>query len=293
MRNEQEMIDAILGFAKEDDRVRAVVLNGSRANPCAPKDMFQDYDVLFLVTSVMDFVRERDWIRRRFGEWIIMQTPDEHDRPDAETFDRFAYLMLFADGNRIDLTFYPVARLDELRHESLSVKLLDKDGIVGTLPPPSIADHRTRPPTETRYAQVCNEFWWVSTYVAKGLWRRELPYAKTMLEQPVRDALLQMLRWHVGVRTGFAADPGKAGKYLENVLEPRLWQAFVCTYPDADYDRIWDALFAMCALFRETALEIAGHCGFGYPEGDDRRVTEYLRRVRALPRDAVSFGGKA
>ena len=36
MRSEQEMFDLILSFAKEEERVRAVVLNGSRANPNAP-----------------------------------------------------------------------------------------------------------------------------------------------------------------------------------------------------------------------------------------------------------------
>lgn len=33
MRNEKEMFDLILGVATGDERVRAVVLNGSRANP--------------------------------------------------------------------------------------------------------------------------------------------------------------------------------------------------------------------------------------------------------------------
>ena len=34
MRNEQEMMDLILDVAKADERVRAVLLVGLRANPC-------------------------------------------------------------------------------------------------------------------------------------------------------------------------------------------------------------------------------------------------------------------
>ena len=38
MRSEREMYDLILGFARADERVRGVILNGSRANPNAPRD---------------------------------------------------------------------------------------------------------------------------------------------------------------------------------------------------------------------------------------------------------------
>ena len=48
MRSEEEMMHLILQVAKDDERVRAVYLNGSRTNPNAPKDRFQDYDVYML-----------------------------------------------------------------------------------------------------------------------------------------------------------------------------------------------------------------------------------------------------
>ncbi|MDY4192304.1 MAG: aminoglycoside 6-adenylyltransferase [Oscillospiraceae bacterium] len=57
MRSESEMMELILSAAREDDRVRAVVLGGSRADPGAKRDLFQDYDILFLVRSVEPFLR--------------------------------------------------------------------------------------------------------------------------------------------------------------------------------------------------------------------------------------------
>src|SRR5258708_38111157 len=42
MRNEEEMITLILNIAKNDERIRAVLLNGSRVNPNIKKDRFQD-----------------------------------------------------------------------------------------------------------------------------------------------------------------------------------------------------------------------------------------------------------
>lgn len=41
MRTEKEMYDLIINTAKEDERIRAVYMNGSRTNVNAPKDIFQ------------------------------------------------------------------------------------------------------------------------------------------------------------------------------------------------------------------------------------------------------------
>lgn len=71
MRTEQEMYTLIVNTAWNDDRIRAAVLNGSRANPHASADIFQDYDIGYLVTDVASFKRDPEWIKR-FGELMIM-----------------------------------------------------------------------------------------------------------------------------------------------------------------------------------------------------------------------------
>jgi aminoglycoside 6-adenylyltransferase len=95
-----------------------------------------------------------------------------------------------------------------------------------------------------------------------------------------------MLAWYVGIRFGFQKSPGKEGKYLEQCLEPELWQLLLKTYSDADYDHTWDALLSMGDLFRRTAIPVAEYYGFIYPHGVDERVTAHLSHVRTLPRDA-------
>jgi aminoglycoside 6-adenylyltransferase len=247
---------------------------------------FQDYDIIYIVSPVDGFVRDRSWINT-FGELIMMQTPNEKVIPPPDNDNgSFVFLMLFKDGNRIDLTFYPAHKISDLSLESTSLLLLDKDGILGPLPPASDKDYITSPPSEKEFNDCCNEFWWITTNIAKGLWRRELPYAKFMYDRPARDALTLMLNWYIGIQTGFSVDTGKFGKYFEKHLNPKRWKVFVQTYPDGEYQNIWQALFLMCDLFRETAIEVARYFGFEYPYGDDQRVTEYLKHVRSLPRDA-------
>jgi aminoglycoside 6-adenylyltransferase len=288
MRSEQAMLELIIDTARADDRVRVVIMNGSRANPNAPRDIFQDFDVVYLVTDVAPFRRNLRWIAR-FGELMILQMPDDMGDPPPGDDGGFAYLMQFIDGNRIDLTVYPLAKVGEKTSDSLSVLLLDKDGIVGPLDPPSERDYPPQPPTAKAFADCCNEFWWVCPYVAKGLWREEILYARYMLDQVVREQLMKMLTWHIGVKARFAVNPGKHGKYFEHYLEPELWAMLQATYASASYRHTWDALLAMCGVFERAAELVAGYFGFEYPRGDALRVRAHLEHVRNLPRDATEI----
>jgi aminoglycoside 6-adenylyltransferase len=285
MRSEREMMELILNTARADERIRAVILNGSRADPEAKRDIFQDYDIVFLVTEVASFRRNPEWIDC-FGERMILQTPDAMGDSPPRADGGYAYLMQFADGNRIDLTLVPVEKIGERERDSLSVLLQDKDGIVEPFPPPSAAGYAPKPPTPKQFADCCNEFWWCCPYVAKGLWRREFPYARYMLDTAVRGQLLRMLEWYAGVKNGFVSGAGKYGKHLETVLEPELWKMLLKGYDDAGIENTWGALEAMGALFRIAAGKVAKHFGFQYPLGDDERVSAHLRHVRELPASA-------
>lgn len=280
MRSEEEMMKLILDTARRDKRIRAVVLNGSRADPNAKRDPFQDYDIVYLVTDIAPYADNLKWIQR-FGEMMILQIP--WDTPGLREW-RFTYLMLFTDGNRIDLTILSLDHASEAFEGSRSVVLLDKDGIVPNQPCPSVEKYP--PPTKEEYDRCCNEFWWVCTYVAKGLWRQELPYAKGMMDTWVRDQLMKMLAWYVGIKTEFTQSPGKMGRRIKEYLEPERMKQLIMTYPDAETEHIWDSLLVMGDMFRDVARQVGAHLGYAYPEGDDQRVTAHLWHVRLLPGNA-------
>lgn len=94
MRTDQEMLDLILQIAKKL-QVDAVALSGSRTNPNAPTDEFQDYDVVYVVDDLDNLTSDLAWLDQ-FGTRII----EQHNLLG----NRRLYLMLFEDGNRIDLT---------------------------------------------------------------------------------------------------------------------------------------------------------------------------------------------
>jgi len=262
-----------------------VVLNGSRANPKAKRDIFQDFDIIYLVKDFKSFLDEPRWIER-FGELMILQKPDDMQSPAPQAHVGYTYLMQFKDGNRIDLTLFPLNQLDALEKNSLSVVLFDKDGSLAALPPASEADYLPKPPSAKAFEDCCNEFWWVCPYAAKGLWRGEILYARHMVDQVLREQLMQMLTWYIGIKTDFKVNPGKLGKHFKTYLDPMLWQQLLSTYAEAEYQKTWGALFSMVGLFRQVANAIAERLSFIYPAQDDENVTKHLRVVRGLPADA-------
>ena len=84
MRTEREMTALILGVAERDARVRAVFMNGSRANPNAPRDIFQDYDIVYVVEETASFRAQPGWVDV-FGERLVMQTPAEMGQAAGHT----------------------------------------------------------------------------------------------------------------------------------------------------------------------------------------------------------------
>ena len=220
---------------------------------------------------------------------MILQTPEDMVDPPPDNDGHYTYLMQFLDGNRIDLSFFALETLSANTTDSLTVVLLDKDGLIPKLAPPNDRDYLPQPPTAKLFEDCCNEFWWVSTNVAKGLWRDQLTYTKHMLDVYVREQLMKMLTWYYGVQTDFQKSPGKIGKCFKEFLDPAMWRQVQRTYADWQSEQIWKSLFVMGDLFRQTARYVAKHFGFNYPIQDDENVTNFLHHVRKLPRDAQTI----
>jgi aminoglycoside 6-adenylyltransferase len=281
MRSEEEIITLILNVANTDDRIRAVLLNGSRANPNATRDIFQDFDIVYIVAKIDTFLKDHSWIDI-FGERLILQLPEEMTIGEKDNHS-FHYLMRFKDGNRIDLTLFPLDKFEsQFKRDSLTILLLDKDNLFEKLPPPSEANYLIKPPTEKEFTDCCNEFWWVSTYVAKGLWRKEITYAKEMLEIPVRAMFLKIIEWYIGIKKEFTVSFGKGGRNMKHYTSSDLYDRILATYPDSSVSNIWSSLFLMIEIFSQLASRIAETMNFGYNKDEEQNVADYLKRIHAM-----------
>ncbi len=282
-RTEAEMLETILQYAREDERVRAVALAGSRVMPDAKPDKYRDFDITFLVTDVHPFTKGREWIGK-FGEMLILQTPDDwYSHPyDYSGRENFAYLMQFADGNRIDLTLVDKVNWHrETPAEEAEPRrvLLNKDGLEYPDVPGEGYYHLERP-EEKEFLDTCNEFWWLALYVAKALCRRELTLAKHMLDEAQYPMFFKMLCWKIGLEKGFQVSVGKRGKYLERFLAPEEWKRFAGLFASGDYEEMWRSLLGRCDWFQEMAPETAKQLGYPYRAEEGRRVREFAGRMQ-------------
>lgn len=284
MRKENQVIKQILDFANEEDRVRAVMLNGSRVNSNAPKDLMQDYDVVFFITDInnVSYKTNRQWINR-FGELVIMQQNDFDD-------GSYIFLMQFKDGVRIDLRFMEVLKIDEAaKEDSLSEIILDKDNISPVLPSPNDSSYYVKKPSQKKFDKIMNEAWWIQTYVAKGIWRDELPLSKYMFDVILLDSIHKLLSLHIGIKYDWNINVGKCGKWFKKFLSEDIYNEFISLYPTADYEQMWEVLFKSGEFIRRIGTEVAENLGYTYPMQDDINVTEYIRKIKELPRDATDF----
>lgn len=289
MRSEAEMLSLIRKTAEEDERIRAVYMNGSRTNKKIPKDIFQDYDIVYVVRETASFIAEKTWIDR-FGERLFMQYPDDNPQEPGDRENRYGWLIQFADGNRLDLHVETIAHaVDHIAKDRLCEILLDKDGMLPAMPEATDEDYWVKRPSEVTYLCCCNEFWWCLDNVAKGLFREELLYVQDMVNFHVRKQLETVLAWKIGILTEFGVSIGKSGKYMHRWLSETEWQSYLSTYFRADVEEAWEAVMEMCTLFERTALFVGKELGYRYHEQEGTNCRSYLEHVRDLPKDAAEI----
>ena len=261
MRTETEMMNLILQIAKTL-KVEAVALSGSRTNDQALKDEFQDYDVVYLVDNLENLISDLSCLDQ-FGIRLI----EQHN----VLGHRRLYLMLFEDGNRIDLTLCPKEHMQEwVDSEASFTVLVDDKGLFDSY---STCSQRfwIHPASETDFKKACNEFWWVSAYVVKGICRKQVIYATDHLYGICQQELLKILAWQVARDRG-AVDIGKNYKYLFNYLTAEKEKEFSNLLDFSSLDKITHSLLATMQIFHQEAQILAQKMGFEY----DREVAEKM-----------------
>ena len=278
-RDEKTMLKLILEIAQQDSRIMCVMMNGSRTLTSSKQDVFQDYDIIYGVSEVTSFVTDKKW-HQQFGKLLIMQTPMLMNGDWGKDKTSYNYLMQFTDWNRIDLTLIEQAKLIYMPKDSQSRLLLDKTGRMGIFPQASEQDYLPTPPTQKQFEDCCNEFYWVATYVAKGIWRKELTYAKYMAENIVRQELIKLMIWHAGIKTNFRVNMGMCGKNLQQHTDVETWQRFSATYVDDKDTHMWAGLMGMCELFRDIAMKVSKQTNYDYPDMEYQNVVKYIVEVK-------------
>ena len=264
MRTETEMLDVILKTAKTL-QVKAVAMSGSRICPNVLKDEFQDYDVVYVVDDLDNLTSDLSWLDQ-FGKRIIEQ--------EVTLGHRRLYLMLFEDGNRIDLTLCPKEHIQEWVESEAGFNVLEDPENLFEPYFPNSGRFWIHPTTETDFEKVCNEFWWVSAYVVKGICRNQLIYATDHLYGICQKELLKVLAWQVASDKG-TVDVGKNYKYLFNYLPTSKEKEFSDLLDFSSIEKLTQSLYATMKLFHQEAQYLAQKMGFDYDKEIAEKMIKY------------------
>lgn len=266
MRTETEMLDLILQTAKSL-KVEAVAMSGSRTDTKAPKDEFQDYDVVYIVDDLDTLTSNLAWLDQ-FGNCLIEQY--------NVLGNRRLYLMLFEDGNRIDLTLCPKEYIKEwVESEADFTVLEDPKGLFESYSP-SPQRYWTSPASQIDFEKVCNEFWWVSAYVVKGICRKQVIYATDHLYRICQQELLKVLAWQVASDWG-TVDIGKNYKYLFQYLPAEKEKEFSALLDFSSVEKLTQSLFATMKLFHREAQAFSLKTGFPYDKETAEKMIQYAK----------------
>lgn len=258
------MLDLILQTAKTI-QVKAIAMSGSRTDTKAPKDEFQDYDVVYVVDDFDNLTSDLSWLNY-FGKRIIEQ--------EVGLGQRRLYLMLFEDGNRIDLTLCPKQQIQEwVESEADFTVLEDTKGLfVPYFPSPQ--RYWTNPASAIDFENACNEFWWVSAYVVKGICRNQIIYAIDHLYGICQQEFLKILAWQVASARG-KVDIGKNYKYLFQYLPAEKEKEFSNLLDFSSIEKLSQSLLATMQLFHREAQRLAQKLGFDYDKEVAEKMIEY------------------
>ncbi|MBZ2086611.1 aminoglycoside 6-adenylyltransferase [Streptococcus oralis] len=264
MRTEPEMFDLIFQTAKAL-QVDTVAMSGSRTDTKAPKDEFQDYDVVYIVDDLDNLTSDLSWLEQ-FGNRLIEQY--------NVLGNRRLYLMLFEDGNRIDLTLCPKDHIQEWVDSEAGFTVLEDEKGLFEPYSPSLGRYWTNPASQTDFEKACNEFWWVSAYVVKGICRNQLIYATDHLYGICQQELLKVLAWQVASDKG-TVDVGKNYKYLFQYLPTEKEKEISALLDFSSVEKLTQSLFATMQLFHQEAQFLAHKMGFAYDKEVAEKMIEY------------------
>ena len=266
MRTEPEILDLIFQTAKTL-QVEAVAMSGSRTNSQAPQDEFQDYDLVYVVDDIDNLTSDLSWLDL-FGKRIIEQ--------EVGFGHRRLFLMLFEDGNRIDLTLCPKDHIQEWVDSEAGFTVFEDPEHLFEPYSQNLERYWTNSATEKDFERVCNEFWWVSAYVVKGICRNQLIYATDHLYGICQQEFLKILAWQVASDRG-RVDVGKNYKYLFNYLPAEKEKEFTALLDLFDQKSLTKSLFATMNFFHKEAQAFSLKTGFHYDKVTAEKMIEYAK----------------
>ncbi|MFA4868870.1 MAG: AadS family aminoglycoside 6-adenylyltransferase [Pedobacter sp.] len=276
----KEKLETIIDWSKSNKDIRTVLLTSSLVNPLAPIDEYSDLDIELVFEDNAKYISSKDWIHL-FGNPIAMIEENESSFDDKHAMK----MVLYDDYIKVDFKLYSVPNfLQQVDQNELCEDwdigykvLIDKDDITKNMKEATHQVSIIKKPTEQKFKQLLNDFWWDTTYVAKCLARDEIFYAKFMMESNIRtDYIIPLIEWHIANQHDWNITTNKYGRLFKKYLTSEIWEKIERTFSGKNINENWNALFAMADLVSEIGTDLSEKLGYEYPFKLETDIRKYL-----------------
>ena len=147
-----------------------------------------------------------------------------------------------------------------------------------------------RPPAESEFLNLVNDFWYHTVWTGKHLRRGELWWAKSCCDNYLKNLLRQMMEWHTRAAKGEDVDTWMRGRFLEEWADPRAVDSLPAVFAHYHQEDVWRALTETMELFRWLSIETADLLGYSYPTFGAERAAELTQALfsgRVRPKNSA------
>jgi aminoglycoside 6-adenylyltransferase len=279
----EQLLEKIVAWAGAEEAVRSAIVIGSRARSENPADEASDLDIILLVTDTQPYLASAAWLEEIGQPRLTFIEPTG----DGRFLER---RVLFEGGYDVDFAFLPVEAIRQILEKgfppdiALILKrgariVLDKDGLAAQFQQAAPEPTPARPPAQSEFLNLVNDFWYHSVWTAKKLLRGELWTAKMCSDNYMKWRLLRMIEWHACAGHGWDYDTWHGGRFLEKWVDPEIIEALQPAFAAYSAEDLWRGLFATMDLFRRLATETAGRLAYPYPASGDACAAEIVEKI--------------
>lgn len=252
--------------------IRAVGIEGSKST--GKQDAFSDIDITLFTTKSEYYIGEDAWLDF-LGERIIMQKPGFIHLKQGQLL--FPYLMLFENGERVDLKIADVSAMEAYMEWDSTVQIImDLDQRVQGKRKSDESSFFIELPNEEEFLEVVNEFFWLVPSIVKGCERKQFVYAVSHVEL-IRQQLLTVISWSIAKQYEERVNLGSYYKYLPQFMEPIEHEKLQLTYNCSSFSQMKQSLIVLIDLMERFSRDLATDLNFQYAEENDQ-VVEYVKK---------------
>jgi aminoglycoside 6-adenylyltransferase len=273
---------SFISWSEKNEKIRGLILSGSRVAKNSKVDFLSDYDIAVVVNDI-DFIKNDQWLNELQEYWVCV-----HDEFDLLGFKVPTRLVIFNDELKIDFSFLMVQIFNKISSSGLLPDnfnlgykiLLDKDSTLNNLPTPTFKAFLLDKPSEADFNRNVNEFWFEVYHATKYLTRNDLWVAK-FRDWSTKQFLLQMLQWYQGSKNNWDFSPKSDGKEMMNWVDSKILERLNQCFGAFEKESSWRAIENTTRLYREVAKEVSQTLNYHYNQSLDTNISEFIDKMKA------------